>query len=86
MRDKHEPEHPENCFLVCHFPKDFRDTAILLPSKPRLGEIFIEFPDDLVVTLHQPRNPFLLWQFEDGVIKLLAWQPCESARQALSEP
>ena len=37
QRDKHEPDHPENGFLVCHtIPKDLHDATVLLPSKLRL--------------------------------------------------
>ncbi|KAF5342127.1 hypothetical protein D9611_001434 [Ephemerocybe angulata] len=57
--------------LIGHIPQILRNTPILLPPEPRLGEVLVQLRDHLILPLLQPRHTLFLGQLEDTIIKLL---------------
>ena len=64
-----EANHSENGLLVCHVAKVLCSCTILLPSKPGLLEVLVEFSDDFRPTFGQPGSPLILRHGEDGIVK-----------------
>ena len=71
VRHEHQANHPQHGFFVCHIAQIESDTPILLPSKPRLREIFVQFVDDLLLAFRKPQSALFLRHLEDGVIEFL---------------
>lgn len=59
MGNEHQTNHAQDRLFVCHVRNIGHDAIPLLPSKPYILEVTIEFPDDLCAMLCKPISAFI---------------------------